>query len=250
MLVRLQRHVHLWFKYTAALFYRDAAFVLSLRGDHWALELWSQLRSVAVLWNLVKCLQALTAEGSGCEPAKLLVRMSPWIFLPYLCFFYSPIPFFSVEIMVGRHLKHFLFICTPMYRSDANDSQLDATKSSFPRRPSYPWTCWHAHVARRRLRPLKRASDERPSERIALWDPAKLFCLCFQAERTVKSAQTLFHLHNPQVIISWDSIVFVALSLSLSPWTKAKGQSAHLSLTLRGKTFSKCKVFHVLQCGR
>lgn len=97
MLVRLQRHVHLWFKYTAALFYRDAAFVLSLRGDHWALELWSQLRSVAVLWNLVKCLQALTAEGSGCEPAKLLVRKSPWIFLPYLCFFLIPLYLFLVS---------------------------------------------------------------------------------------------------------------------------------------------------------
>lgn len=214
MLVRLQRHVHLWFKYTAAaLFYRDVAFVLSLRGDHWALELWSQRRSVAVLWNLVKCLQALTAEGSGCEPAKLLVRMAPWIFLPYLCFF-IPLYLFLVSKSWSA-FETFLFICTPMYRSDANDPQLDATKSSFPRRPRYPWTCWHGLVARRRLRPLKRASDERPSERIALYDPAKLFCLCFQAERTVKSAQTLFHLHNPQVIISWDSIVFVALSRSL-----------------------------------
>lgn len=68
----------------------------------------------------------------------------------------------------------------------------------------------------------------------------KLLCLRSQAERTVKSAQTLFHLHNPQVIISWDSVSFCDC-LPLSPWTKAKGQRSHLSLTFGAKTFSQRK---------
>lgn len=87
----------------------------------------------------------------------------------------------------------------------------------------------------------------REAERVALWDPEKLFCLRFQARRTVQSAPTPFHLHNPQVIISWDSVVCATASRSLlerRPRADARTCPAHSGRKLWVSV--KCFMLHNL----
>lgn len=152
------------------------------------------------MWNLVKCLQGITAEGSGCEPAKLLRGCRPRYLFCILLFFLIPCTFFWFRNYV-RNISLLVLWWTvgPLSVLDwRGPSQVfqDVPVLQAQTRSLNTSVCWEA-------------------QRVALWDPEKLFCLRFQAERTVKSAQTLFHLHNPQVIISWDSVVSVTVFRSL-----------------------------------
>lgn len=67
------------------------------------------------------------SQRSSSEAAALDICSVSW-------FFYSPVPPFSIEMMVA--LEAFDRVCSQMDSCDTNDRRLDRTRSGGPGRPS------------------------------------------------------------------------------------------------------------------